>query len=216
MRRAPSEPPLSASREPRAARGQTAMTTDIRLEGLTRRDLLKLSLAAGTLGAAATVLPGCSPPLKRSEYPYAITNLSDLEFSVLSKAADVILPGADSGLPDHRSLPVLRNADHMLAIAPEPGRKGFGQSLVLFEYAALVSRFKPFTRLDPQQARDYLVAWRTGHAIQKAIYSSVTRLIIACYWAEEPTWKVVKYQGPVHLRVQIASLGNAPLPQDQT
>jgi len=193
-----------------------AMITDIRLEGLTRRDLLKLSLAAGALGAAATVLPGCAPPMKRSEYSHPIENLSDLEFSVLSKAADVILPGAGSGFPDHKSLPVLSNADHVLANAPEPGRKAVGQALALFEYAALVTKLKPFTRLDPQQAHDYLVSWRTGHLIQKAVYAAVTKLLVASYWEEEPPWKVVDYQGPVHLRVQIASLGNSPLPQDQT
>ena len=192
------------------------MTSDIRLEGLTRRELLKLSLAAGALGAAATVLPGCAPPLKRSEYAYPIGNLNDMEFSVLSRAADVILPGAGSGFPDQKSLPVLRNADHLLANAPAPGRKAVGQALALFEYAALVTKFKPFTRLDPQQAHDYLVAWRTGHTIQKAVYSAVTKMLVACYWQEEPPWKVVSYQGPIHLRVQIASLGNAPLPQDQT
>ena len=192
------------------------MTSDIRLDGLTRRDLLKLSLAAGALGAAATVLPGCSPPLRRSEYAHPITNLNDMEFSVLSRAADAILPGAGSGLPDHKSLPVLRNADHLLAIANEPGRKAFGQALALFEYAALITKFKPFTRLDPQQAQDYLVQWRTGRTVQKAVYAAITKTLVACYWQEEPPWKVVSYQGPLHLRFQIASLGNAPLPQDQT
>jgi hypothetical protein len=192
------------------------MATDIRLEGLTRRDLLKLSIAAGALGAAATVLPGCSPPLKRSEYSHPIENLNDMEFSVLSRAADVILPGAGSGLPDHKSLPVLRNADHLLAGATEPGRKAVGQALAILEYGALVTKFKPFTRLDPRQAHDYLVGWRTGHTIQKAVYAAVTRMLVASYWQEDPPWKVVDYQGPIHLRVQIASLGNAPLPQDQT
>jgi hypothetical protein len=192
------------------------MSTDIRLEGLTRRDLLKLSLAAGTLGAAATLLPGCAPPMKRSKYSHPIENLNDMEFSVLSKAADVILPGAGSGFPDHKSLPVLANADHLLAIAPAPGRKAVGQALALFEYGALLTRFKPFTRLDPQQAQEYLVAWRTGHVIQKSVYGAITKLLVACYWQEEPPWKVVGYQGPLHLRVQIASLGNAPLPQDLT
>jgi len=194
------------------------MSTDIRLEGLTRRDLLKLSLAVGALGAATTVLPGCAPPMKRSEYGYPIENLTDLEYSVLSKAADVILPGVGSGLPDHKSLPVLRNADHLLSNVPAPGRKAVGQGFLLLEYGAIVSgmRLKPFTRLDPQQARDYLVSWSTGGTIQKAVYSAVTKILVASYWMEEPAWKIVKYLGPIHLRVQIASLGNAPLPQDQT
>ncbi len=43
------------------------METRIELEGLSRRDLLKLSLAAGTLSAAGgALLPGCSPPMRRS------------------------------------------------------------------------------------------------------------------------------------------------------
>jgi hypothetical protein len=194
------------------------MKTDITLQGLTRREMLKLSLAAGALGATATVLPGCSPPLDRAQDKYPIKNLSNLEYSVLSKAAGVVLPPRDSGLPDHRELPVLRNADHLFSTANAQGRKALGDALALFEYGAIVAgwHFKPFTRLSDEAAHEYLVSWRTGRTIQKAVYGAVTKVLIASYWMEDATWKPVHYAGPMHLRVQVAALGNAPLPQDRT
>jgi hypothetical protein len=187
------------------------------LDGLTRRDVLKLSVAAGAVGAAASLLPACKPVVDKSGYPYPLETVSDLEFAVLTKAADVVLPPPGMGLPDHHDLPIVRNVDHQLSVWPAPIRKQIGDGLTLFEYGAILIgwHLKPFTRLDPDRARDYLVHWRTGHRVQKALYGVITRLLLGAYWQEEATWAPVGYGGPVYLRVRIRSLGNAPLPEEQ-
>jgi hypothetical protein len=187
------------------------------LDGLTRRDVLKLSLAAGAVGAAAPLLPGCKPVVDKSAYPHPLETVSDLEFAVLTKAAEVVLPPVGVGLPDHRELPILRNADHQISVWPASLREQVGDALVLFEYGAVLLgwHFRPFTRLEADQSRAYLVRWRTGHRVQKAVYGAITRILLSAYWQEEATWAAVGYEGPVYTRVQIPSLGNAPLPEER-
>ncbi len=187
------------------------------LDGLTRRDVLKLSLAAGVVGAAAPLLPGCKPVVDKSGYPHPLETVSDLEFAVLTKAAEVVLPSPEVGLPDHRDLPIVRNVDHQLSVWPASIRAQIGDGLKLFEYGAILVgwHLKPFTRLSPDQARDYLVRWRTGHRLQKAVYGVITRLLLGAYWQEEATWEPVGYGGPAHRRVRVPALGNAPLPEEQ-
>lgn len=192
------------------------MGTKIELEGLTRRDLLKLSLAAGTLGTAGALLPGCSPPLRKFTYGYPLDSLTDLDYSVLMKAAEIVLPSGDTGLPDWRGLPVLKNVDRAFSMATLRAHKGMSSALALFEYGAFFIgwHLRPFTRLSPEKARAYLASWRTGKTIQKSVYAALTKLLLASYWQEEPTWKPVGYEGPVYRRFVIPSLGNATLPQD--
>jgi hypothetical protein len=187
------------------------------LNGLTRRDVLKLSLAAGAVGVTAPLLPGCKPVVDRSGYPHSLETVSDLEFAVLTKAAEVVLPPPGVGLPDHRELPIVRNVDHQLSGWPSSVREQVEDGLTLFEYGAILLgwHFKPFTRLGSDQARDYLVCWRTGHRVQKAVYGAITRLLLGAYWQEEVTWEPVGYGGPAHRRVRIPSLGNAPLPEER-
>jgi hypothetical protein len=187
------------------------------LQGLTRRDVLKLTLAAGALGAAAPLLPGCGPVADRSRYPHPLETVSDREFAVLTKAAEVVLPSGEPGLPDHKTLPILKNVDHVLSIWPVPLRKQVGDGLLLFEYGAILLgwHFRPFTRLGPEEAGSYLRRWRTGGSVQKAVYKVLNSLLLSCYWQEEATWAAVGYGGPVYRRVEIPSLGNAPLPEDQ-
>ena len=183
-------------------------------QGLTRRELLKLSLGAGALGLAAPLLPGCGPPADAPPRPEGLSHLSDLEYAVLERAAPVVLPPPGDGLPDHRQLPVFENLDRFFAAFPAPIRGQVADGIKLFEYGAVVVgwHFRAFTRLSDDDARDYIVRWRTGAAVQKAVYQLLTRALISCYWQCPATWKPVGYRGPLYLRETIQSLGNAPLP----
>jgi hypothetical protein len=187
------------------------------IDGLTRRDVLKLSLAAGAFGAAAPLLPGCGPGDGRLRYPHPLETVSDREFAVLTRAAGVILPSGGGGLPDHRELPILKNVDHLLSIWPEPVRGQVGDGLTLFEFGAVLIglHLRPFTRLDAEEAGVYLRRWRTGGRVQKAVYKVLNTLLLSSYWQEEATWAPVGYEGPVYTRVPIPSLGNAPLPEER-
>jgi hypothetical protein len=170
------------------------------IDGLTRRDVLKLSLAAGAFGAAAPLLPGCGPGDGRLRYPHPLETVSDREFAVLTRAAGVILPSGGGGLPDHRELPILKNVDHLLSIWPEPVRGQVGDGLTLFEFGAVLIglHLRPFTRLDAEE-----------------VYKVLNTLLLSSYWQEEATWAPVGYEGPVYTRVPIPSLGNAPLPEER-
>ncbi len=187
------------------------------LAGLTRRDLLKLTLGAGALGLAAPLLPGCGPAPNAPTRPVKLSHLSDLEYAVFLKAAPVVLPPAGDGLPDYLQVPVFDNLDRFFAAFPEPVRKQVADGLKLFEYGAIVIgwNFSSFTRLSDEAARDYIIRWRTGNAIQKAVYQLLTRALISCYWQAPVTWKSVGYAGPLYLRETIPSLGNAPLPTEE-
>ncbi len=187
------------------------------LEGLTRRDLLKMSLAAGALGVASPLLPACAPSPDRSKLANPLQHLSDVQYGVLLKSASLVLPPPDSGLPDHAQLPIIENLDRFFGAFPAALRSQIGDGFTLFEYGAIVMgwHFRPFTRLSDEDALDYLVRWRTGYPIQKAMYKVITYSLMACYWQEEVTWKPVGYLGPLYKRVDIRALGNTPLPGER-
>jgi len=187
-----------------------------RLPGLSRRDVLKLSLGAGALGLAAPLLPGCGPPADAPKRPESLSHLSDLEYAVLARAAPVVLPPAGSGLPDYRQIPVFDNLDRFFASFPATVRTQIGDGLKLFEYGALILgwHLRSFTRLSDDDARGYIIRWRTGRTVQKAVYQVLTRALLSCYWQAPATWKFVGYAGPLYLRESIPSLGNAPMPED--
>ncbi|MFQ5457620.1 MAG: twin-arginine translocation signal domain-containing protein [Myxococcota bacterium] len=184
---------------------------------LSRRDVLKMSLAAGALGVLGPLLPACSPTPGASKGANPPRYLTDLQYAVLMKAVPLVLPPPGAGLPDPASLPIPENLDRFFGSFPPPIRKQISDGFALFEYGALVLgwHFKSFTRLSDEAARDYLVRWRTGHTIQKAIYRAITLALMSCYWQEEATWKPVGYAGPLYKRAEILSLGNAPLPGDR-
>ncbi|MDP3938184.1 MAG: hypothetical protein Q8R92_08600 [Deltaproteobacteria bacterium] len=186
------------------------------LSGVTRRDLLKLTLGAGALGLAAPLLPGCGPAPDAPARPANFSHLSDLEYAVFHKAAPVVLPPPGDGLPDYRQVPVFDNLDRFFGSFPDPVRKQVADGLRLFEYGAIVIgwHFRSFTRLSDDDARGYILRWRTGNAVQKAVYQVLTRALISCYWQAPVTWKSVGYAGPLYLRETIPSLGNAPLPTE--
>ena len=187
------------------------------LEGLTRRDVLKMSLAAGALGVASPLLPACAPSPDRSKLANPLQHLTDVQYGVLAKSAPLVLPSPGSGLPDQAQLPIIENLDRFFGAFPATLRSQIGDGIALFEYGAIVMgwHFRPFTRLSDADARDYLVRWRTGYPIQKAIYKVIISSLMACYWQEEVTWKSVGYLGPLYKRFNIPALGNAPLPGER-
>lgn len=186
------------------------------LDELTRRDVLKLSLAAGALGVTAPFLPGCSSAFDRSSFPATLNQLNDLECAVMTRVAAVTLPPKGMGLPDYRDLPILENVDHFFGNMPPYVRDQLGDGVVLLEYGAILIglHLRPFTRLNDEKAQAYLIGWGTGRRIQKAIYNAVTKIVVSAYWQEEATWEPVGYKGPLYKRSNIPSLGNTPLPQD--
>lgn len=191
------------------------------LERVTRRRFLRWTLlgGAGALGAGA----GLFAFLRRSSLddqpaPPGIRHLSRAEYHLFQRAVQALLPtDTRPRLPSPSALPVLENIDHMFGLVTPKVRKDLEAGLMIFDHGALISGWhgKRFVDLDDHDARLYLDAWAAGNVIQRALSTTVKKLVYASYWRQPETWEVLEFPGPVSDRWGLVSRGNAPLPESE-
>lgn len=190
------------------------------LERVTRRRFLRWTLlgGAGALGAGAGLFAFLRrSPVDEQPVPAAIKHLSRAEYHLFQRAVQALLPVDDGVLPAAASLPVVENIDHMLGLLTPKVRKDLEAGLMIFDHAALVSGWhgRRFVDLADEDARAYLDAWAEGNVIQRALSTTVKKLVYASYWRQPETWSVLKFDGPVSDSWGLASLGNAPIPESE-
>ncbi|MDX1803317.1 MAG: hypothetical protein R3292_04495 [Alcanivorax sp.] len=185
-------------------------------QGMARRGFIKWSLL-GVAGAAAVTAGGFAmlrrSPLDRQPVPSSITGLSASEYHLFVRCRQVLLPTEGTALYPADQLPVVANIEHTLSLMAAPIRKQLGIGLSLFDNAAVFSHGRRFVDLSDRAACDYFDQWGRGHVIQRTLATAIKQLVYSAYWRESATWPAVEFDGPVTDKWGLASLGNAPMPQ---
>lgn len=190
------------------------------LERVTRRRFLRWTLlgGAGALAAGAGLFSFLRrSPLDDQPVPVAIRHLSSAEYHLFARAVQALLPVDGRPLPPPASLPVLENVDHMLGLLTPTVRKDLQAGLMIFDHAALLSGWhgKRFVDLGDEEARTYLDDWAGGNMIQRALSTTVKKLVYASYWRQPETWGAMQFDGPVSDRWGLVSRGNTPMPESE-
>ena len=183
----------------------------------TRRRLLWWGLAgAGGLGLAATArLSWLARSATDSEaVPYTFKHLTDAEYHLFRRAAQVLLPTENTALPSFESVPFFANIDHLFGLLDENLQRDVHRLLFLFDHAPLFSHGQRFVDLPDDVLRQLMDRWSEGNLLQRALGSLIKQFVYVNYWQEPATWQVLEYDGPVSERWGLPYLGNAPLPVD--
>ena len=181
------------------------------LEPLSRRSLLRTTALAGL-----ALTTGCARLFGRKEAPEALayTNLTEDEVRVVAKLTAAILPTEQYGLPSSlNEVPTVKNVDKLAGRMSGQTRELLSLGLWVIEYRPMASfRFSRFSKLDNQEAYEYVVALQEGNFVERGLISAAKTLITVNYWRDSRTWEGLDYWGPVTEKWGVRRLGNAPLP----
>lgn len=166
---------------------------------LSRRHLIQRGLAGGLLLAAG----GVGLTLQRSvlrQPSGPLLALTELEFSVLSFAADRITPGTDT-VPSASGLGVPELIDTLLARMHPVELADFKKVLNTLENAAigllLDARPVPFTSAAPETQSRALASWRDSSlTLRRTGYRALHKVCTSAYWGMPETFPLSGYPGP--------------------
>lgn len=166
---------------------------------LTRRSFLRTGLAGGLLlavGGAGLALQGTA--IRRPARP--LRCLDERSFAVLAAVADRIAPGRD-GFPSASELHVAEKVDALLATLDPAMVQEVRQLLGLLENAAVGllfdGRWRPFTRLPPEEQDEVLRAWQQSRlSIRRTGWAALHGLCSAAYYASPEVHARLGYPGP--------------------
>lgn len=106
-------------------------------------------------------------------------------------AAVVCPPGMDElGVTDA----VIDHAELSLLAFPPVVRAGFLAGLSGYELGALARYGKPASRLDPERAHRYFVAWRHGLAIQQELAKAIKGILCLAYYEMPEVQEAMGYR----------------------
>ncbi|MBZ0251698.1 MAG: hypothetical protein K8I02_00025, partial [Candidatus Methylomirabilis sp.] len=76
------------------------------------------------------------------------------------------------------------------------------QLLLIFEHGTpLAGLFRRFTSLSAEDRRAYMESWeRSGAAFRKAVFLALKKMACLSYYADEATWRLLEYDGPMKTR----------------
>lgn len=124
------------------------------------------------------------------------------------------MPTEQYGLPSSlNEVPTVKNVDKLAGKMSLQTRELLSLGLWVIEYRPMASfRFSRFSKLDDEQAYDYVVALQEGNFVERGLISAAKTLITVNYWRDSRTWEGLDYWGPVTEKWGVRRLGNAPLP----
>lgn len=169
-------------------------------EEIGRRRLLRRGLAGGAMLGASALLPaGCAG---YPEPPAGLKALTAKEYAVLLAAFDTIIPKTR---PEALSVAEARAPERMdaaLAVARPEVLAQIKQLLLIFEHGTpMAGMFKRFTSLSAEDRHAYMESWeRSGAAFRKAIFLALKKMACLSYYADDATWKLLEYDGPMKTR----------------
>lgn len=181
------------------------------LEPLSRRSLLRTTALAGM-----ALTTGCARLFGRKEAPEALayTNLTEDEVRVVTKLTAAILPTEQFGLPSSlNEVPTVQNVDKQAGQMSGQTRELLSLGLWVIEHRPMASfRFSRFSKLDDQEAHEYVLALQDGTFVERGLIAAAKTLVTVNYWRDSRTWESLDYWGPVTEKWGVRRLGNAPLP----
>ena len=182
------------------------------LEPLTRRGFLRASVLTG-----AAFTSGCATLFGRREAPEELVHdhLTTEEARVATRFTEVMLPTQAYGLPHSTAeVPTVENLDRMVGRMSPQTRELFGLAFWVLEHRPMASfRFSRFTRLEDEEAREYLIALQEGSFFERGLATGLKSLVALNYWRDERTWPALEYHGPVTERWGVNPIGNTPPPR---
>ncbi len=178
-----------------------------------RRVFLKSLTVAGL--AATTFMGGCTQP-EQGQQSSGEENLDPAQIYFFNQLTNVLLPVSGFGFPDVLSVPLLENIKHFFSLLGEPVRSDLKKAITVFDYGAIVSgwHFKRFVSLSEKERTEYIIRWQEGNELQRAITSTLKKIVYTAYWREPLTWKAMEFDGPVSEKWGLAPLGTAPIPKE--
>lgn len=183
-----------------------------------RRDFLKVSgLLLGFSGLSSlTVLEALAASQdNKAALPGAITHLTQSEYEVFVHLIKTMLPIEGTKLPSPEEAAVLQTLDSALLAGMEPHLltelKG---GIAFFDAGPKASHGgRRFTQLSLDEARHFCDEWADADVPEKrGIVMGLKKLVGLSYWSNPITWPHLGYSGPITKRLNIPSLGNAPMP----
>lgn len=177
-----------------------------------RRKFLTAVIGSGVMLGTGSLLGACS---KQPEPEFGGTKaLTSDQAAFFSRFAEVVLPTEGTNLVSRDEVPIIANLDHLFANLSSQVRSDLSSAVELFEHAGLVLgwHFSRFSRMDNQEALEYIDSWHTGFPMQQGIVMILKKLVYAAYWRDKATWPPLEFNGPVSEQWGIPSLGEAPLP----
>lgn len=169
-------------------------------EHIGRRRALRRTLGGVALLGGATLLPtGCAGYPKA---PAGLRTFSAKEFHILQTAMDTVLPKRGA---EELSVAEAGSAEHFDALvvgAPSEVVDALKQLLLLVEHGTILDgKLTRFTSLERADREAYLRGWmRSDRAFFKQAFVAIRKISIASYYANDETWKHIKYDGPMKTR----------------
>lgn len=166
---------------------------------MNRRSFLKKGLLGGALLALGGAGLALAPTRHLASPTSALLVLDERAFQILVAVAARIVPIAGA---DH--VAIAQGVDLALSRAAPESQSDLVKLLGLFENALpgllLDGRALPFTRLDAEAQDKVLASWRDSRiTLRRGGYQALRKLCLAAYYAEEKTWKAIRYNGPPDL-----------------
>lgn len=176
-------------------------TSDDRRD-LSRRGFLRSTAGGGIAVLAASLVPaGCG-----RDYPAAeeegvdLAALTPKEFAVARAAAEALLVG----VPVTPGT-VATRIDRELALVGDPVRTDMKTVFSLLEHLTpLGGRVRPFTRLDPEERREYLLGWaRSRFDLRRAVFQATRGFVYFFAYSDAATRSITGFQGPWPERIDL-------------
>lgn len=179
---------------------------------LHRRTFTKLGVLTG---ASAFVLPSW-PEVARAGT--TAMSLTAEERALIGRFAETLIPTDGTSLKPLAEVPVTNNVARALSLLEPPILEQVRIGLKLFDYGAILIgfHFKRFTHLSTQDRLDYIRRWEDGVEMQRGIVDLLKKLTYLGYWQDLEAARAIEYGGPVSVAGGVPSLGNAPMPAEET
>jgi hypothetical protein len=164
---------------------------------ISRRSFLRAGLIGGALlGGAALVGRRLTGYTLDADTARQLRVLSPKEYVILAAAARrIVVPDGDDA-PSPDAVGCALRVDTYLARLPPPVQREVRALLQLFEHGSAVS--SRFTRMAPRQQDAALSAWETSpFTLKRRGFQALRTLAFLGYFADERTWPLIGYTGPM-------------------
>lgn len=169
------------------------------IKSISRRTLLKSSVAFGGLVATSCFIYNSSSPINavvKSEFGVLLV-LNEVQASVISAFCDVILPKGN-GFPDAIEAEVIQRLDEELFFVSLDISEELKSALNTLEWLPLaynyMSRFTKLSLIDRRALLSELESTRLDSV--RALISSIRIICFNIYYGHKSTWSSIEYDGP--------------------
>lgn len=167
---------------------------------LSRRRLLQLVIASGTVAASGAWLLTDDIELTGPLAELKLNNLSDQQLLIMSLFSVVMLQ--DTSINTNQShTAYLKRLDQTIGLLPQAELEELQKLLDILTSRLgrllLTRRWIDLNHVEHQQIDQVLISWRDSSlpSLNKA-YQGLKKLVMACWYADETDWSAINYPGP--------------------